>query len=111
MRMLFATMVFVFGLSGQAQAKAVYFTGNYLHGICQSKTLWKKAQCGGYVLGVADALGDTTYNDRCFTLQEKASLQQVADIVKAWLEKNPGERHFTAHSLVAKALAEVWPCK
>jgi hypothetical protein len=36
---------------------------------------------------------------------------QIEDIVTAWLEKNPGERHYAADKLVGQAISETWSCK
>jgi hypothetical protein len=108
MRILVAVMVMVLGLSGQAKANLV--DGNKLQKWCQG-TGANDAACMGYVLGVTDMTDGKTFNSDCFEIPMGAKGRQISDIVKAWLEKNPGDRHYAAESLVVRALARTWPCK
>ena len=43
-------------------------------------------------------------------LHKKITQGEVMDPVIAWLKVNPKKRHFTATSLVSKALQESFPC-
>ena len=75
--------------------------------------------CAGYVDGVTDAQTMWRNVDRerglalkfSFCLPESAETGQVVRVVVKWLKDNPAELHGRADSLIARALAEGFPCK
>lgn len=75
-----------------------------------------------FVVGVSDAeafysLAAKTYNlpaptqARMICFPEAARYQQGVDVVKQYIEANPGERHLSAYVLTRSALFKAWPCK
>jgi hypothetical protein len=62
----------------------------------------------GYVQGVVDA-----YHNIVICPPSGANgvtAGQVTDMVKNYLNNVPAERHFSASSIIAKSLGQVWPC-
>ena len=81
-----------------------FFNGNMLYSYLSSDSdYWEGF---GYILGVTDAL---TYDgNHC---REKAiTTGQIKDVVIAYLEKHPEERHYSAPSIIYNALQEALPC-
>ena len=95
-------------------AKADFKVGNQLYSDCHGKTLVDQGICLGYVTGVADLLGALTGMGWSLGIRvcipSQVSAQQVIDVVKQHLEKNPSLRHYSATSLITQALSEAWPC-
>ena len=60
----------------------------------------------GYVVGVADALDGVTVCS-----PNSVTAGQIHDMVKQFLENNPGLRHFTGDAIVNRVLSKAWPCK
>jgi hypothetical protein len=61
---------------------------------------------------VADVLErDSVSGFKSCWSDNRVTVGQLMDVVKLWLEKNPGKRHFSAPSLVAAALSEAFPCQ
>jgi hypothetical protein len=113
MRILLAVAAMMLGLSGEGKAEiaggvSYYVSGNMLHEWCQFQN---DDPCMAYALGVVDMTNGSPYNGVCFQTPEGAMNTQIKDVVKAWLEKHPGDRHIQASSLVIHALNEAWPCK
>lgn len=111
MRKIFACLVLA-GFAAQAAA-AQFINGNTLFERLEGQgadRIWAMA----FVIGVNDAL---TYDARklktesCFSTPNGASVQQLSDTVHQWLKRNPGQRHYSAASLVVAALAEAFPCR
>lgn len=98
-------------------AKADFMSGNDLHSGLQTTNAVDKAYALGYVIGIADFedyKNKTQGNSKrssCFFVPDTASGTQVTDVVKNWLDKHPGRRHYAASSVVAAALRETFPCK
>ncbi len=107
MKRLLLCAVLVDGMAGPAVAN--YWDGNQLLAKCQGDTT-NRGFCLGYVEGVADALDDPVEGIRaCIPIGVIGG--QVNDVVITWLKANPSKRHYAAHSLVAAALSEAFPCK
>jgi hypothetical protein len=68
----------------------------------------------GYIAGIVDGFNQTKKLGEkggwCFSLPAVTN-EQVADVVRLWLEKNPASRHYGGKGLVSAALAESFPCK
>jgi hypothetical protein len=94
-------------------AWANFFDGNKLHQLCNDETLFSLGVCRGYITGIVDAFDRLAGlpPDKTFCTPENSSTGQLIAVVKAWLEKNPQFRHFSAKSLISTALHEAFPCK
>jgi hypothetical protein len=96
-----------------APAAAPLLTGNDLQARCaetptSDPVLW--GVCLGYVMGVAELLGQGAIKPRaCFPPQ--ATSGQMVDVVRQWLDRNPARRHLAAAALVATALQQGFPCR
>lgn len=124
MKRLIAAALLVMGMISPAWGG--FMSGNSLLDECQtpkhdmSLYFAKRGYCQGYIAGIVDGshIGDSRVDvvkgdvgGNVFCMPRTANLNQAIDIVTNWLTSNPQDRHLTAASLVAYALAEVWPCK
>jgi hypothetical protein len=96
-------------------ARADFATGNILWRFCNDPdpTTWVSyGYCAGYMSGVADIMMQSipVFGWRA-CLPETVSAAQATDVLKQFLNQHPEQRHYAAASLVAKALAEAFPCK
>jgi Rap1a immunity proteins len=67
-------------------------------------------QCRGYVSGVADIIVEKK-TEACFTTDEAGpKVNQLVDIVRAYLRDHPEKRNLSADTLVIAALKEKFPC-
>jgi hypothetical protein len=100
MRKLIATLLFV-----PCIASAEFLSGNDLLSRINSDETIQRMFALGYVAGVSDA------QQHVFSCPPSGVTNgQVRDVVKSYLEANPGIRHKTADLLVTDALKQVWPC-
>jgi hypothetical protein len=123
MRILVATLVLVFGLSGQVKAEKYFHSGNDLLEICtpnlemsalpnggaEIAKVFASKTCSQYILGVMDS--QYLKKTQGFCDPPKITTVQAHDIVKNYLTKHPESRQGPAAKLVIRALAEAWPCK
>jgi Rap1a immunity proteins len=102
-------------LSSLACAAWDVFDGNALLENCKNwsrggqadwENVLRTGTCVGYIWGVAGALEGSP----AFCLSNGVQQNQVVDVVKRWLDEHPEVRHYSASSLVAKALKEKFPC-
>ena len=111
-RILMVMLVMSWASPGWAGFKA----GNELFAECQvaktDNTYYQRGYCLGYIVGAFDASAgaDGGVGGITFCAPVGVESGQVQDIVVKWLDDNPQHRHHSAHSLVAAALSEVWPC-
>jgi hypothetical protein len=105
--LIVAGMAFVGAVvSPTANAAQSYESGETLMSLCekpQDSSLY--GFCAGYIIGTADVLDDGS-----FCPPEGHDKLQLVDVAVQWLGNNPENRQDPAHSLVAKALAESFPC-
>lgn len=91
------------------------YTGNDLLRDCDTqKRTFSRGFCLGLVEGVwhmAVLPPDPKPSQRLVCQRKKASLGQVADIVKKWLRDNPERRPERASALIFLALRAAWPCR
>jgi len=93
---------------------ADFVDGNDLYDICiDDGHDFHEGFCMAYVLGVADTLegGKNAIGGYKVCFPIGITIQQTIDVTANWLEANPGKRHYSASSLVALALSEVFPCR
>jgi Rap1a immunity proteins len=97
-----------------AEGKAVrtFLNGNRLVEHCSAAGYgYEYGLCEGYVMAIADAIsgGDTVLGyTACIPLPVDGN--QVREIVVAALHRDVAVRHAAARGLVAKAIAEAFPC-
>ena len=89
-------------------------TGNGLWRDCGSRTEGDPpGYCLGSVAGIADAESYEAANNKTpprYCHPNDATLGQITDVVRLYLEKHPEERDASAASLVVYALREAFPC-
>ena len=98
---------------------ASFFNGKDLHARLidwkrnPSKDVISASVGYGFVVGVADAIHG--YREPrtgfCYQRPEKVTTNELVDVVHDYLEQNPKNRHLSAWSLTAAALAKAYPCK
>jgi len=89
-----------------ARAAENYESGETLSALCEKpedSALY--GFCAGYIIGTADVLDEGS-----FCPPEGHDKLQLVDVTVQWLGNNAGNRQDPAHALVAKALAESFPC-
>lgn len=86
-------------------------TGNDLHRECNA-TGPMFYNCGGYVAGVIDTTMDLQAHGTGLgvCLDKNATRGQLVDTVKKHLAEHPGERHYSAANIVARAAQNAFPC-
>ena len=86
--------------------------GNQLYETCTgNETL--EMFCIGFIVGVSDAMGLAKGNLGEWTacVPTAATAEQLQDVAKKMLVQHPERRHHFAADLVARAVAEAYPCK
>lgn len=95
--------VFVCACAGLAHAE--FKDGNKL--LSEMKgSQYQQMSALGYVVGVADALEGVTV-----CAPDSVTAGQIHDMVKQFLENNPGLRHYSGDAIVNRVLSKAWPCK
>jgi len=92
-----------------------FLNGNTLLQECQSSAVAARAQCRGFVMGVADAMSIAqVFNEpvagRRACPRDYVTWQQPGDVATSYLTRHPELRHYIASWLVANALEEAFPC-
>jgi hypothetical protein len=111
---LVAAVMSVGTVSDAADKAAVYVSGNSLNAWCMSASQSQRGLCDGYILGIADALEVSKIGGfaACIPAQVRTrSWAQILNVVKQFLASHPEKRPlFSATTLVASALAEMFTC-
>jgi hypothetical protein len=107
-----AATLSLYAASNPADAVRVFQNGNELFTLCNNNSL----VCLGYAAAISDAMSSTQEDGGSIAgwraCEPVAVTQgQVRDVTVAFLRAHPEIRHLAAASLVAKALAEAWPCR
>jgi hypothetical protein len=88
-----------------------FLDGNDLLQRCESGYGFEKGECEGYVMAIADALtGRQSFLGWHACLDIKVRSDQVRDVVLNALRSESSSRHLAAGGLVAKAIADAFPC-
>jgi len=82
-----------------------YETGNDVHAACSESVY---GFCLGYAAGLADAVYFNLLSGVC--IPNEVQLNQVRDVVIAYLDAHPETRHEPAYYLGRQALIAAWPC-
>ncbi len=92
--------------SQTANAADSYESGETLLALCEKpKDSTLHGFCTGYIIGAADVLDEGS-----FCPPEGHEKLQIVDVTIQWLRNHSQNRQDAAHSLVATALAESFPC-
>ena len=92
-------------VGGPASAKGVFKDGNRLLLDCNSPRAFSRGICLGFIQGVSDS---PVHGSRVCS---PAVGSQVKQVVVRFLEANPAKRDQDAAELVARALADAYPCR
>lgn len=98
-------LIVVLSVVAGAAHGGIFWDGNRL----LSKMLGnsgEQMQALGYVMGVSDAMESLT-----LCTPNNVTAGQMHDIVKQYLEVNPGSRHIAADLIVNRALSRYWACE
>jgi hypothetical protein len=100
----------VLGVCGSASAQdfsfGVFYSGRDLAQYCQDDGF-----CNGYVAGIIDAFAAASpsrMQDLC--IPRGASVGQLVQIVRNYVNAHPENWHYSAASFVYVAVAEAFPC-
>lgn len=97
-------------------AVAAVITGNELYNHCLNDAT--RAICFGYITGVADVTQLIALKAEESELRSRLAFcrpvgvinGQLVDVVMAYLEDTPEDRHLPALGMIVVALRNVWPC-
>lgn len=71
-----------------------------------------KGICQGYIAGVADVMSTVgAIHGYASCVPPTVTVKQHAAVVVKWMEAHPDALGSTAHTIVAEALAQAFPCK
>lgn len=104
--LIFFAVAFLNAGSPPADAAGNYESGETLLALCekpQDSALY--GFCAGYIIGAADML-----DEGAFCPPDGHDKLQIVDVTVQWLGNHSDNLQESAHSLVAKALAESFPC-
>ena len=91
---------------------ATFVSGNLLYQHCGKSALEaEQALCIGYISAIADAMehGNTVDGFRA-CVPSTANARQLQELLFLHLETNLLYRHYNASTIVARFLAETFPC-
>lgn len=88
-----------------SSAHAEFWDGNKLLAKMNGEIV-EQMQALGYVMGASDVGYGTNHCP-----PSNVTAGQMEDIVKRHLNNNPATRHFTADSIIYRALRNVFPCQ
>ena len=110
--MLRLSLVLMILLGSPARAGVSFYDGNKLLTICNdTEGVLNLGICLGYVEAVSDVLDSgAAISGWKACSPENVTAGQVKDIVTRFLVNHPEKRHYAAHTLVARALSEAFPC-
>ncbi len=89
-----------------------FYSGEDLAAFCTEEELPEiETLCLGYVAAVADIVTSQGFSKFRICRSEIVNIGQVEKVVKKWLDEHKSQLHLPAHIVVAKALAEAYPCE
>ncbi len=95
----------------RAEVGVTFASGEKFHAWCTGQSKALQNFCMTYVAGVADVLAFSPVGTiRACLPKGEATIGQAVRKVKDWMEANPDEMRFSAVSIVARALADAYPC-
>jgi len=99
-----------------AFGESYYETGNLLYEKLTSSNAFAKGYAAGYVAAIVDDrqlaqnMGELSEGGLRVCVPNEATVRQIIDVVKKYLENNPENRHYGAASSVVLALRQAFPC-
>lgn len=94
---------------------AVLVNGNELYDWCTSSSgNAKSSLCVGFIMGVLDTIETMQASKqahRQVCVPRGVTSGQARDVLLAYLNQKPQERHLPAASIVWTSLHQVWPCR
>ena len=92
-----------------------FYDGNKLWDFCSgdksSPVYYQQAEgCRAYIIGVYDTQVEFRRATPTVCISMQVESQQLVDVVKQWLERNPANRQHSASSIVLYALGQAFPC-
>lgn len=106
-------MLATFALAAVLQnAPVLAITGNDIWEVCTLSS-GQGSACRSYVAGVLDtyATFETLLESENYCIPERATYDQVSDVVVAFLRDNPGQRHHPGALLVLMAARDGFDCE
>jgi hypothetical protein len=101
----------MFFASPASPAGISFLDGNKLHSYCNyDNTNIMSGVCAGYIIGVADSLSKGPVAGFNACIPQGPVVEQLRDLVAAWIKNNPTNRHYSGEAVVAWALSEAFPC-
>lgn len=88
-----------------ATCRAEFVDGNGLLNAINGSTTADRMHSLGYIVGVADTLRGIS-----FCPPDNVMASQLRDMVRQYLEINPGIRHMSGDVIVSYVLKSAWPC-
>jgi hypothetical protein len=85
-----------------------FYDGNYLKTKMESAVTSDQMVAMGFVVGVADTLGDRDFRYVC--IAKGVTAGQLSEVVLKYLRANPEALHKAAYTLVYLALIKTWSC-
>ena len=106
--------VAVASLSAMPVEASAHASGTHLYAWCLSASRAEKRLCTGYILGIADAMEESTKIGEFAACIPPAvrirSPERLYHVAQQFLASHPEKRQLSAASLVASAFAEAFPC-
>jgi hypothetical protein len=88
----------------------IFLSGNDLWNHC-SKPGYNSGVCDGYIMAIADAVsGDNSVLGLRACISVEVAGSQIREIVVGALHREEASRNLAARGIVAKALAQAFPC-
>jgi hypothetical protein len=92
-------------------AHALFYYGNEFYEMCGSEDVAPLAVCTGFVMGVADTREFfLTVSELEDCMPKTATVQQLRDVVYAYLQDHPETRHYSAAGMTMAAFDEAFGC-
>ena len=110
-RRLLLWVIMVVSVNAARLAMAEFQDGNVLYGACFSQSSYEQGICLGFIQGIADALAGNAINGFTACLPAHVTAGQARDVVTRFLASHPETRHLAAAGMVARPLAEAFPCR
>ena len=112
MRILALSAVLWLALASPGEAAQ---TGKDLKAICEDQTPNLQGVCVGYILGIADIMTQFSHDGGYFlgfrACMPEISVVQAQGVVVKFLNSHPDRLDRAGFSLIARALAEAYPCQ
>jgi len=93
-----------------AMEHRTYATGQMLLRALSAGSAYESGVARGYIGGIADVGAGEPVNGFLFCVPKTATLEQLGQKVRTWLDKHPESRNYSGKGVVGAALADAYPC-